>query len=278
MSKDSQPVQASVIMSEYNTDPEKLDAAIKSILNQTFDNFELILVDDCGTNDLPSILKLLGDSRIRLLQNSRNMGLPSSLNRAISDAKSEILIRMDTDDIAHPDRVKKQVEFLKQNPGYTAVGSCANLLSDGIRVGTMGSPGEITARQLTKGRKLIHPTVAMRREAVLGVGGYPNYRRAEDFALWCELLLSGHKLFVMEDVLLDYRVDLEDYEKRTLSTRRGGIQALLYYYPKLGASPIAYTRVLKNVIAGALPASVMSKYHHNRARANSKRCGNAKGC
>lgn len=260
MAQGSQDIQASVIMSEYNTDLTKLKNSIQSIVDQTFKNFELIIVDDCGSNDISSVVDSFNDSRIRVLRNVRNMGLPFSLNRAIQESKSDFLIRMDTDDIAHPDRLQLQVEFLKSHPEYAAVGTRAYHLSNNVRVGIHGEPGEKTATQIMRGRSPIHPTVIMNKKSVMEVGGYPERNRAEDLALWCELLLADFRIYVMEDILLDYRVDHADYGKRALRHRGGEIETRLYYYPKLHAGFFDYLRIVKSVIAGLTPINFMSAY------------------
>ncbi|AGG65768.1 putative glycosyltransferase [Corynebacterium callunae DSM 20147] len=256
-------IKASVIMAEFNTDYKKLIQSIDSLLRQSFQEFEIILIDDCGHIDLGQVVLHFNDPRIRIIKNDRNRGLPYSLNRAIKESKAEIIFRMDTDDIALSNRFEKQFNFLNQNPDIDVVGSCANQLSDGIVVGKIGKPGEKGAREIMRGDSLIHPSVAFRKSSVEKVGGYPNRNRAEDLALWCELLLNGSKLFVMEDVLLNYRVDSLDYQKRRMRHRKGEIQTRLYYYPKLNAGPLEYLRIIKSIIAGILPP-VLIRFYRNR--------------
>ena len=107
----------SVVMSNYNTDEEYLRAAIESVLNQTYENFEFIIVDDCSTNNSVDVIESYSDKRIKLIKNKGNMGLTKSLNIAIKAAKGEFIARMDADDIALPQRFEKQIEFLKKKSG-----------------------------------------------------------------------------------------------------------------------------------------------------------------
>ena len=98
--------KVSVIMSEYNTAPQYLRESIESVLNQTFRDFEFIIIDDCGTNDLVKIVESYADPRIKIVRNKQNSGLVASLNTAIEKADGEYLVRMDTDDIAMPNRIE----------------------------------------------------------------------------------------------------------------------------------------------------------------------------
>ena len=119
----------SVIMSEYNTPPDYLRASIESILNQTFKDIEIIIVDDCGKNDLSSIVKEYKDKRIRIIKNDENIGLVKSLNKAIAVSKADILARMDTDDIADENRLEEQYKFMINHEEYSVVGTLANEFS-----------------------------------------------------------------------------------------------------------------------------------------------------
>ena len=112
----------SVVMSNYNTEESYLRASIESILNQTYENFEFIIVDDCSTDNSIDVIESYSDKRIKLIKNKENMGLTKSLNVAIKEAKGEFIARMDADDISLPQRFEKQVEFLtyKDSPSTTA--------------------------------------------------------------------------------------------------------------------------------------------------------------
>ncbi|MCR5792030.1 MAG: glycosyltransferase [Lachnospiraceae bacterium] len=108
-------VKCSVLMSVYNGE-QYLKAAIDSILNQSFTDFQLIIVDDCSKDNTRSILQSYKDERIRLLYNEENLKLAGSLNKAFDVAEGEYIIRIDADDICLPDRLKHQVEFMDHNP------------------------------------------------------------------------------------------------------------------------------------------------------------------
>ena len=246
-------INVSVIMSEYNTKKEYLCTAIESILNQTFKDFEFIIVDDCGKNNLDEIVKKYNDKRIRIVKNDKNRGLVYSLNHGIKEAKGEYIVRMDTDDIADEKRIEKIYDYIKNHPEYAVVSSKVVEFSGQQKFGVLGKEGEKSKKDIMHGNILIHPSVIMRKDAIEKVGYYKEYNRAEDFVLWCDLLLAGYRLYTMDDILLKYRVNPEDYNKRKLKYRKGEIKARLEYYHKLGANIKDYLYIIKSVISGIMP-------------------------
>lgn len=253
-------IRVSVIMSEYRTDPNYLRLAIESILNQTYSEFEFLIVLDGPNTESEEVIKSYKDKRIKIVLNKENKGLVYSLNRAIKLASGTHVVRMDTDDIAKPERIEKLLDFLKINPHYDVVGSRVVEFSKEGDAGILGRVGEKTKKSIMLGDPLIHPSVVMRKNAVLEVGGYPDFKRAEDLGLWCELLLSGSRLYVIEDILLKYRVNLEDYSKRKLKYRGGELKARFYYYPKFNASIVDYLRIMRFIISGILPNRFVQAY------------------
>lgn len=258
-------ILVSVIMSEYNTDEKLLKEAIKSILEQTYKNFEFIIVDDNGRNNVQEIVKEFNDNRIKVLNNDKNRGLVYSLNKAISEASGKYLMRMDTDDYSYKDRMEKQVKFIEEHPEYAVVGGRADYY-DGSRIFAESKfYGEVTKAILSKDTTITHPTVIMRKDIIEKVGGYQDYNRCEDYALWIELALNGYKMYVMNEKVLRYHLSLGDYSKRKLSTRKGYFKLLKEKYRKLNSSIVGYwLLVTKTFIAGIMPYKLMEKYHKHK--------------
>lgn len=204
----------SVLMTVYNSRTYVAEAA-ESILAQTFRDFELLIIDDGSTDDSLSILKSLADkdSRIRLVSRP-NTGLARALNEAIDLAKGEFLARMDADDIAMPDRFEKQIAYLRSHPNCVAVGSRAmnidpygmTLLPRDVKL----THEEIDAELMQgKGGAMIHPSVMMRRDAVIAAGKYRHeYNTLEDLDLFLRLAERG-ELANLADTLLNYRQHLQ---------------------------------------------------------------------
>ena len=117
------PVKVSVVMPTYNTAVPVLKAAVDSILNQSFRDFEFIIVDDHSTDGSEAYLSSLSDPRIRLLRNMEQLGVTKSLNVGLRAAKGRYIARMDSDDISLPERFEKQVAFMESHPDAIACGT-----------------------------------------------------------------------------------------------------------------------------------------------------------
>lgn len=259
--KKSEP-KISIIMAEYNTPIELLKNSIASILNQTFKDFEFIIVDDCGCNNLEKIVKEFNDKRIKILKNQNNMGLVFSLNKAILYAKGEYIARMDTDDYAYPKRLELEYNFIKENKEYSVVGMRCNYY-DGVDIyGSSQKVGKVMKEELLNFVPYIHPTVIMKKEDIIKVGMYDDFKRCEDYALWIKLYLNGYNGYVMDEIGLRYTIRKEDYKKRGLKTRKGLFQLIKTEYQKLNPGKFQTLKIkLKNIIAGIMPGSLMYKYH-----------------
>lgn len=126
--------KVTVLMAEYNTKEEELRQSIESILNQTYKNFEFIIIDDFSEDKSMQIIKSYNDDRIKIYRNDKNIGLAESLNRGIKLASTDFIIRMDTDDIALEDRIEKQVEFAVKHPEYSIVSGKANCFGESRKI------------------------------------------------------------------------------------------------------------------------------------------------
>lgn len=262
----------SVIMSEYNTDVILLRQSIKSILEQTYENFEFIIIDDCGKNNIDAIIKEFNDDRIKIYKNDKNRGLVYSLNRALNIAKGKYIARMDTDDYSYKHRLEDESVFLENNPEYDVIGGNVDYYDGNVIWGkTNNCQGIIKKEDILNSVPLCHPTVMAKREVFLAVGGYPNFKRCEDYALWIELFSKGYKLYRIKNTVLRYHLSLEDYKKRTLKTRKDLFRMLHTQYKKLNPTLfqmfIVYT---KNIIAGILPWKIIYNYHRRKNKVYEK--------
>jgi glycosyltransferase involved in cell wall biosynthesis len=198
-----------VCMPVYNA-KRYLSEAIESILGQTFSDFEFLIIDDGSTDRSLAILKRYAarDARIRL-STRPNAGLVTRLNEMLHQARGELIARMDADDVALPERFARQVEFLRGHPEVDVVGGAQEHIdSKGhhlhIHYDLQGHE-EIQERALTGVCPLNHPSVMMRREAVLAVGGYRAMMPAEDLDLWLRMGERG-RLANLPDVITRYRL------------------------------------------------------------------------
>jgi glycosyltransferase involved in cell wall biosynthesis len=188
-----------------------LKEAVESILNQTYRDFEFLLLDDGSTDSSLALLRQYAeqDSRIRLITRE-NKGLTVTLNELLSYARGEFVARMDADDISMPDRFERQVSFLNENHKVLCVGGAYQLIDGAGRyLTTLMLPqtdAEIQALNLEGHCSLAHPSVMMRTAPLKSIGGYDeNCDTAEDFDLWLRLGEVG-ELANLSDVLLKYRL------------------------------------------------------------------------
>lgn len=204
----------SVIMAAYEAE-RYIRQAIDSVLSQTLRDFELIVIDDGSTDQTGPILKEYErvDPRVRVVSRP-NTGLTLALNEGIELARSELIGRMDADDICLPDRFEMQIEFLNANPRCVMVGGQAVKIDpDGIVMYKPSVPldHESIERALLRGGHAIwHPSTIIRRSALRQVGGYEvSLAAAQDTDLWLRLAEVG-RLANLPDVILQYRVHLDN--------------------------------------------------------------------
>ena len=198
----------SIIIPVYNA-KLYVRKAIDSLLFQTFQDYEIFLIDDGSIDGTENIVReiALQNHQIHLIQRP-NKGLISTLNEGIALARSPFIARMDADDIALPNRLELQYKYLSKHPETVALGSYVQLMDENDEVyRTKRLPTKTHIQEaFLWGAPLAHPTVMMRTEAVRKVGGYPSdFPAAEDYALWLRLLSLG-KIDNLPDVLLSYRV------------------------------------------------------------------------
>ncbi len=207
----SNPPLVTVLMTVYNGLPYLLEA-IDSILNQTLENFEFLIIDDGGTDDSAACISAYQDPRIRLERNEHNIGQVASLNRGLTLAKGPYIARMDQDDISLPDRLRQQLDFLEQHPAVAVVGTWGHKInSRGFKVGLwrkqIDNYGHFIGYLLWGHNPLWHPAVMFRRDIVLQVGGYdPSVAPVEDYKLWTQLAIQRHTAKNVPDNLFLYRV------------------------------------------------------------------------
>jgi glycosyltransferase involved in cell wall biosynthesis len=193
-----------VLMPVYNCELY-IREAVDSILNQTFADFEFLILDDASTDATVAIIKTYNDPRIQLIQKPQNSGYTNSLNNGLSIAKGEYIARMDGDDISLPERFAKQVAFMDANPEVVVCGCAFQILgSDKISSGCEFNDDIKLA--MLKESCIGHPT-AMIRKSILEKNNilYDNKMEpAEDYDLWVRLLSFG-KLHNLQEILLYYR-------------------------------------------------------------------------
>lgn len=216
-------IKASVVMPVFNGD-KYLPYSIESILNQTFRDFECIIIDDGSTDNSKTILKKYNDPRIHLVENEKNMGLVHSLNRGIDAAKGEYIIRMDQDDISLPNRFAEQIAFMEKHADVAVCGSWYKTIGElSGHTNKLLTDSEEIKSNLLFNASLAHPSVMIRR-SVLEQHSL-RYRKEneyfEDYGLWTEISHIA-KLANIPKILLLYRVHKENISHRYSDKQRNG--------------------------------------------------------
>lgn len=205
----------SVVMSVYKEPLDWLHQSIDSILNQTFSDFEFIIVcDNPNYEDGKALLKDYAekDSRVKLIFNDENIGLTKSLNKGLSIAQGEYIARMDADDISLPQRFEVEVNYLRSHPYVDVCGSNKKAFGNvtfftrKLNRNIPCSNDEVKA-SLFFVNSIVHPSVMMKRVIGGKVVSYDeNYRVAQDYMFWHDLLKDGAVINVINEVLILYRI------------------------------------------------------------------------
>lgn len=202
-----------VLMPVYNGE-KFVDEAIKSILNQSYQNFEFLIINDGSTDKTEDIILSYQDERIRYIKNEQNLRLIATLNKGLDLSRGKYIARMDADDISLPDRLEDQVSYLEHNVLVGLLGTW---------VKTIGQPteNEVTFKQGDDSIRLEllfhnyfhHPTVMIRASVIReNKLHYPDVLHAEDYALWLEIA-KFTKLEILSKVLVLYRSHGENISK-----------------------------------------------------------------
>lgn len=219
----------SVLIPTYNVE-KYVAEAVGSILNQTYMNIEVIIVDDCSTDNTYSILSKIAnsDNRIFLYKNNKNSKIVHSLNFALSKASGRYIARMDGDDICESDRLEKQMSFLKNNPDISLVGSAIKLVSeDGslIKEETMPTEWDVITKCIKYSSPVLHIWLA-KREVYDRLESY-RIPGVEDYDFLLRLLTEGYKFTNIKESLYSVRIR----EGNTISTL-GLTQRKLFNYTR----------------------------------------------
>ncbi|MBE5837197.1 glycosyltransferase family 2 protein [Butyrivibrio sp.] len=197
--------KVSVVMSTYN-DSKYIREAVESILNQSFLDFEFIIIDDASTDGTPEIIKNYNDSRIKLFVNESNLGLTKNLNKALKMASGCYIARMDGDDISYPQRLQEQVEYLDKHKDVYLLGTAVqNIGASDLRWKLPDDSEDLKVRMLLH-PVFAHPSLMFRKELVEeGIIYDESFRTAQDYDFVVRVS-KNHKIGRLQHVLLNYRV------------------------------------------------------------------------
>lgn len=204
----------SVLMAVYNGE-KHIRPTIESILNQTFTDFEFLIVNDASTDSTLDILTSYRDPRIILHNNIENLGQTKSLNVGLHIAKGEYIARTDAGDVSAPIRLQKQVSYIQEHPNITVLGTSAFRYDESgriIDVVTLANSPTSMLQRIFFASPTVHISVLMNRKKILQLGGYDeDYHVLADYELWSRLLRNGHQIVNLKEVLAGYMFSLESF-------------------------------------------------------------------
>lgn len=232
-------IKVSVIMSCYNEKVEWIEQSIKSIINQTYKNMEIIIVNDNPKNKkLIELLKiyLLKDNRIKIINNNENLGLVKSLNKALKNATGEYIARMDADDISHRNRIERQVKYLIENKEISIVSTYANIIDENnVKIGKYDkNPVDFNKiKKILKYRNnFIHPTWMFRKNILDILIEYNEVPYAEDYEFLCRAVTNEYKIATIPELLLDYRMRESSISNSNRLKQQASFQNISSVYKK----------------------------------------------
>ena len=212
----------SIIMSTYKEEETLLRESIESILNQTFKDFEFIIILDYPDNNLhKKIIEEYSkiDNRIRFFVNENNLGLTGSLNRGLSLAKGEYIGRMDADDISLTYRLERQLEYIKKNQ-YDLIGGITQMIDEEgnsiFSIQKVPTDFNKIKKALRYGQCIAHPTWLGRKEVFDCLNGYRNIPLCEDFDFTLRAVLNGFKISNLNETVLKYRMTKNSISRNNL--------------------------------------------------------------
>ena len=258
----------SVVMAARNEE-RYIGLAIDSILAQTFQSWELILIDDGSTDATIAIIERYckEDKRIRLERNVTTKGLAYSLNKGVELAKSDIIVRADADDLNLSNRFEEQFEFLQRHPEIDFVGTGVFFIDEeGLTLGQYHLPEvhDDIASVAYSNSCFFHPSVALRRGVLIKIGLYNvTFMRAQDKELWIRGLKLGCRYANLRRPLVKYRItskaiSFSTIYKTTISLIRIGWRYKIRYWWLHCSVYLIRQLLLKNKLY--IPRSFNSKY------------------
>jgi glycosyltransferase involved in cell wall biosynthesis len=200
------PPKITVFMAAYNAE-KYIRKAISSILQQSFEDFELLIVNDGSTDDTVAEVQAFDDPRIRLIHNTSNQGLVFTRNRALEEARGEFIAVLDSDDIAVPERLQLQYEFMEQHPEVALCSGHAALIdAQGALTGQQFIvPTDFVNMEVFFGNPFINPAAMFRADILREFDGYRDFAPAEDFDFFVRVS-EKYPVANLDHLLVYYRV------------------------------------------------------------------------
>ncbi len=263
-------MMVSVIIPTFNAE-SSIERAVRSVLNQSYQDFEIIIYDDHSTDSTWELLNKLAkqDARIRVFQNKQNAKSAFTRNQAIKEATGVYIMQLDDDDYCHGERMEKQVDFLNRHEEYGFVGCHAYLWDQTGVYGERRVKEKPKIADMIKTSPFINPSVMFRRQVLDSVSGYRVSKdtiRGQDYDLYMRIYAKGHRGYNLQEKLLYYHQGRNYYNKITWRHRVGECRLKYQNFRQLGIAKINYIYLLKPLLAIIIPRKILYWRQHQRRR------------
>lgn len=253
-------------MATYNC-AGTVEKAIDSILAQTYENWVMIICDDGSSDNTLEILHRYEQTypdKFVIIRNERNSKLPYSLNHCLKYVQTELVARMDGDDWSTPDRLEKQVAFLKAHPEYDLVGTGVTVFDGEKNIAAIIKTPEPTRHTMLRDNAFSHATIMTYKRVYDALGGYsldPTVERVEDVDLWCRFLAAGFRGYNLPDELYVILEDLNAVRRRTFRARLNSARTRCRGYRLMGFRGLTCYKPYLLVLRAFVPSGLQKILH-----------------
>ncbi|MCD7809712.1 MAG: glycosyltransferase [Erysipelotrichaceae bacterium] len=259
--------KVSILMGIYNCE-NTLEEAVDCIINQTYENWELIMCDDGSSDDTYKVAEQIKnkDSRIILIKNEKNSGLSTSLNNCLKLATGYYIARMDGDDICDKNRLEIEVKTFEQlSDDKIALVSTAMYFYDNEGIfGKLEHPEEPKPSDLIKASMFCHAPCMMKKSVLIELGGYNTSKQAdrvEDYDLWYRLYANGYRGINISECLYGMRDDRNAANRRKFKYRINESRVKFKILKTFGLGKKNYIYCIKPIILGLIPKNLYLVLH-----------------
>lgn len=227
----------SVIMSTYNESIEEIQKSTESILMQSYDDFEFIIVIDNPNNScIIKYLSEIHDDRVKIIKNTQNIGLVASLNKALDVAEGKYIARMDADDISDTNRLEEQLQYLIQN-NLDIVGTYIDYIDENDKLLPINfnflTDSDMIKRNILIENQIVHPTYFVKREVYEKLKGYRSINYCEDYDFLLRANKLGFKMGNYPKICLHYRIRKESISRNHTYDQKMITKYLIDHYESL---------------------------------------------
>ena len=231
--------QVSVVTSVYNGE-EYLEECVDSILSQTFQNFEYIILNNGSTDGTARILQQYTDPRLRIIH-QENLGISRSLNKGINLSNSDLIARLDADDFSSPQRLEKQVIFMEKHPDIVLCGSrWLELIGEKLckQIVDFVETDQAIKKSMSLFNPFSHSAVIFRKKAFLTTGGYSErFKYTQDYDLWVRMLAFGKTLILKEELAVVRMSGQSESHKNARKQKLEALQIRWDAFQQFGGNP-----------------------------------------